>query len=699
LKPPFTVALVRRPVLALIAFCFAVFAVSLYSQIVPEPDLNGVRAGEEFRTGIQAYNRYAYNEAIRAFESALAYRPGEALIHEWLGRAYYKSGLEEIALRQWERAAERYGTGRDEALLTLARVEAVAARRSQLVSMAETSRFVEGGIFPGAEGDVMRFRQPTAILPLADGTAWVAAYTSNEIVRLDPNGVIRERLRGPLGGFDRPYDVVRGLDGRLYVSEFRGGRLSILDEAGQWQAHVGGKGRGPGDLIGPSSLTVDDAGYVYVVEYGNRRISKFSPDGEFIHHFGQKDGIFPGFLSPTGITYLRGRVFVVDGAKRTIYTFDTDGVYQGVFLDEGLDAPESLRLWDDHTFLLTDTRRLLLIDVDSAIIREAGLAGNRSTRILDANFDQNGSILAANFDANEVAVMQSVDELASGLFVQIDRIVTEDFPDVTLDISVSDRKGRPIVGLSDQNFLLSEGQGETLAQVARQTLLGSLDRDPRADIVIVMERSGETAALREDLAAAVRDIYNAVQGTDITIAGIVSAGENPERERFDLANPSTLPVAARGAQASYSPRWRFDSAIRLAAADLLPLAKKRALVFVSSGSLGALSFEQYSITETAAYLKTADIGFYPVVVGQAPVSDDIEYLANATDGRITRLYAPEGVGGTVKSIAGRSSGSYLLRYRSSLSSDFGRAFLPIEAEVYLLERSGRDRAGYFAPLS
>jgi DNA-binding beta-propeller fold protein YncE len=699
LKTRFSFALAKRPFPLLIALCLAVFAASLYSQIVPEPDLNGVRAGEEFRIGIQAYNRYAYNEAIRAFESALSYRPSEALILDWLGRAYYKSGLEEIALRQWERAAELYGTGRDEALLALARIEAVSARRSQLVSMAETSRFVEGGVFSGAEDGVMRFRQPTAVLPCVDGSAWVSAYTSNEIVRLDPNGVIRERLRGPLGGFDRPYDVVRGLDGRLYVSEFRGGRLSILDEAGRWQAHIGGKGRGPGSLIGPSSLTVDDAGYVYVVEYGNRRISKFSPDGEFIHNFGQKDGIFSGFLSPTGIAYMRGRIYAVDEAKKAIYTFDTDGIYQGVFLDEGLDAPESLRLWDDHTFLLADTRRLLLIDVDSAIIQEAGLAGNRGTRIIDANFDQNGGILAANFDTNEVAVMQSIDELASGLFVQIDRIVTESFPEVTLDVSVSDRKGRPVVGLSDRNFLLSEGQGETLAQVAGQTLLGSLDRDPRADIVIVVERSSETAALREDLAAAVRDIYNAVQGTDITIAGIVSAGENPERERFDPTIPTSLTVAARGPQASYSPRWRFDSAIRLAAADLFPLAKKRALVFVSSGNLGALSFEQYSITETAAYLKNAGIGFYLVVVGQTPVSDDLEYLAKATAGRITRLYAPEGVGGTVKSIAGRSSGSYLLRYHSSLPSDFGRAFLPIEAEVYLLERSGRDRAGYFAPLS
>jgi DNA-binding beta-propeller fold protein YncE len=493
--------------------------------------------------------------------------------------------------------------------------------------------------------------------------------------------------------------VVRGLDGRLYVSEFRGGRLSILDQAGRWQAHAGSKGFKSGELIGPSSLTVDEAGYVYVVEYGNQRVSKFSPDGAFVHNFGQKDGLFPGFLSPTGIAYRDGQLFVADNLKKTIYVFDTDGMYLGIFLDEGLESPESIRLWDDNTFLLADARRVLLVDVHSAIIREAGLAGNRSTRIIDASFDQNGNILAANFDTNEVAVMQSVDELASGLFVQIDRIVTENFPTVTIDLSVTDRKGRPIVGLRDTNFLLSEGQGGSMAQVAEQSLLGSLDLDNRADITIVVERSAATGTLREDLAAAFRDIFNAVAGTDITVTSVISAGINPEREQYDPASPSSLGAAARGRAADYTPRWRFDSAIRLAADDILPRSKKRAVIFVTSGTLGENAFEQYTITELAAYLKNNQTGFYPVVIGQNPVDDDLAYLTEATHGTVLRLYAPAGIDAAIKSIAARNSGSYLLQYRSSLPTDFGRAFLPIEAEVYILERSGRDRAGYFAPLS
>ncbi len=72
-------------------------------------DINAMNAASEFRIGIQAYNRYAFNEAILSFERALAFRPGEAVIMDWLGKSYYRSGFENTALRQWRAAADAYG--------------------------------------------------------------------------------------------------------------------------------------------------------------------------------------------------------------------------------------------------------------------------------------------------------------------------------------------------------------------------------------------------------------------------------------------------------------------------------------------------------------------------------------------------------------------------------------------------------------
>jgi len=71
--------------------------------------------------------------------------------------------------------------------------------------MAEDQvRFVESGRYPAKQGDQFLYRQPSAVLPLPDGSVWVVAYGSNEILRIDVNGIIKQRMRGPLMALTGP---------------------------------------------------------------------------------------------------------------------------------------------------------------------------------------------------------------------------------------------------------------------------------------------------------------------------------------------------------------------------------------------------------------------------------------------------------------------------------------------------------------
>jgi DNA-binding beta-propeller fold protein YncE len=521
------------------------------------------------------------------------------------------------------------------------------------------------------------------VLPLEDGSSWVVAYGSNELVRIDVNGVIRERIRGPLNGFDRPYDMVRGPDGRYYVSEYRGNRISILSPQGVWLGYIGSRGRGPGQFVGPQNLSVDEDGYLYVVDYGNRRILKFDPDGVFILALGQRGGGFPGLVSPTGLAAGGGVIYAADGVRRQIYRFDSNGTYLGPLEAEGLRGPESLKFTEDGLLLAADTNRVIIIDPQSSVVREAGLVGSRNVRIVGADADRNGNILAANFSGDEVSVLTRMDDMASGLFVQIERVVSERFPEISVEIQVQDRSRRPIVGLEARNFLLSENGGA----VSEQRFLGAAHLSGQSDIALLMERSPAALAYRDDMAVAARDAAAAATGVIV-----VSAGEQPVLSSGGIAE------AARGSAASYSPRWHFDQGLRLAATSLLSGEKKRAVVFITTGILGNEAFSQYGLSELAAYLANNDIVFYAVLLGNAPPGPEIQYLCARTGGAVLPLYRSSGIGPEITSLKSSPSGSYTLRYRSSLPTDFGRAYLPVEAEVYLLDRSGRDGRGYFAPL-
>jgi DNA-binding beta-propeller fold protein YncE len=671
---------------------------ALYAQDVPirpGPITGGtgaasLSAAEEFRLGVHAYNRFSYNEAILSFERALSFRPGEPLILDWLGRAYYRSGFEDTAVRQWRAALDLYGRNTGVGMLLGARIETVANRRFLSPIANDEVRYVGSGRLPGKIEEISLYRQPTSILANNDGTVWVVAYGSNEIVKIDVNGIIRDRKRGPLNGFDRPYDLTRGLDGRMYVSEYRGGRVSILNSNGDWLAYIGSKGLGEGQFVGPQNLTVDEDGYLYVVDYGNSRISKFDPDGVYILSFGYKNAQFPGLLSPTGIAAYNSKIYIAENAAKAIYMFDPNGNYLGRLAAQGLKNPESLRFLSDGTILAADSNRILQINPDSAIVRELGLAGGERVRIVCAEMDNNGSILVANFDAGEVSLLTRFDDLASGLFVQIRNIDAQQFPKVIIELTVEDRLRRPIMGLDNNNFLLTEDS----IPVAEQTLYIPGFRYSGADISLLVERSDITARMRDDLTAASRDINRAIQEMgNSKIVSVISAAAQPRREQ----HANSLENAVRGSSDN-TARWRFDLGLRLAATDLLTAAPKRAVVYIGSGGLGDLAFEQYSLSEMAAYLANNCIVFNAIIIGGGQVSAELEYLCTETGGKAMQLYRPQGIGELIKSAAGVPSGLYSFTYNSRLPTDFGRAWLPVEAEVYLMERSGRDNTGYFAPI-
>jgi len=178
------------------------------------------------------------------------------------------------------------------------------------------------------------------------------------------------------------------------------------------------------------------------------------------------------------------------------------------------------------------------------------------------------------------------------------------------------------VGLEGRNFFLTE-QG---SQVSEQAFLGASYLTTESNLSVVIERSPQTVDLATDLGTALRDT---VASTD-RVVSVVSAFEQPVKERID--GQKNMAIAARGNVAAYTPAWRFDLALRLAASDLLTQGKKRGVVFIGSGQLGQKAFTRYGLTELADYLANNGIKFYAVMVGNGPVDKELTYLCKQTGG-------------------------------------------------------------------
>lgn len=67
-----------------------------------------------------------------------------------------------------------------------------------------------------------------------------------------------------------------GVDGRIYVAQLTGCRVSVVDVDTGDIEHLDTRG---GDIIGPDDLVFDDAGNLFVTEFTESRVSMRAPDG------------------------------------------------------------------------------------------------------------------------------------------------------------------------------------------------------------------------------------------------------------------------------------------------------------------------------------------------------------------------------------------------------------------------------------
>ena len=657
---------------------------------VPE---QGIRTGEEgfaaeeFRRGVQAFYKGSYNDAIVQFEKALSYLPNDNLILEWLGKAYYKAGMEGTALSYWQIASDNgYG-----GLLLDNKIEVVKERRVTGDSSDKLMRLSESGSFSGTVNDNLIFSGPVSVLPDYDGSFWVTAYASNELLKITLNGKVVERITGPLTGFDRPLDIIRLLDGNLLLSESAGDRLALLSEKGKFIKYIGSKGRGVGNVVGPQFLAQDSLGRIYVTDYGNRRVDVFDSEGNGLFFFGGKSGDFNGLKCPTGIAVVEDSIFVADEDTGCIYEFDRSGNYlRNLVEKDTFDKPEAIKLWQG-SLIVTDKNKIVSVDYSTGSIFEYARTGNAPSRVTAAVPDVNNNVIVTDITANEIYIMSKVQELVGGLFVQIEQVDASRFPEVTVEVKVENRHRQPVVGLELENFYFTENK----RTVSNLQFIGSAANNTYADITIIIDRSNSMNNYSAEIETAVKEIAASMNGRGTL--RVISAGAIPVTEYTgspDYVSDFTM-EALKNPSAKAVPA---DLAIRLAANDLINAAKKRAIIMISDGSVSESSFAKYTLSELSAYLGNNAIDFSLIQVSQGAVSREYDYLINNSSGELYYVFRPEGLGSIVKDIINLPQGTYQLKYVSALQKNFGEAYLPVEAEVYLMNRSGRDESGYFAPL-
>ncbi len=686
---------------AIVSLVLLGFAVSLAAQPI---DLDDANAREEFRFGVQVYHASRFNDAIVAFTRALAFTPDNLTIREWLGRAYYRSGLEDAAMAEWEIVADEGGAG----AYLLSRIDTMNYRQGVMPFQERDLTLARSQLIDARSGERRLFQRPAGIDTDDRGDLFVVSLGTQEILRITPNGRVRERISGGLSGLNRPFDLVHH-EGSLFVTEYGADRVSILGQGFGKELMFGGTGLGEGQLLGPQFIAIDQGEFVYVTEWGNRRVSKFTVEGEFLQTIGTPSRFFDGLQHPSGIAVRDQIVYVADR--------DDEGVALHLFDESGnhlqrIDLPlteddaaensmngavvEDLAWYDDQYLLIAAGRQVLLFDPDSETV-ESLIDDAERTRVISATRDANGRVIVTDFDADEVAIFEPEGALYSGLDVQIERIITREFPRIALQVAVHDRDGNPLVGLTEENFIVSE-DGVPATEIAVESSGQSVERLEVS--ALLQPRSGRDYGA--DLGTAAADLAATLQSKDSL--QFFLAGEQPRELVSGSASQERIQRVVREAVVDdqnlfEQDRIQLDRSIRAAATPMLDGDLRRDLVLIGDGRVTDGSFEEYGVEEIAAFLGNNGIRFHAILTEQHSPDGEIDYLVDQTGGSLRYLYEPEGIAPLIDSVRSRPVGRYWITLDARQDADFGRRYFEMSVETRLFVRSGRDELGFFGPSS
>jgi DNA-binding beta-propeller fold protein YncE len=232
------------------------------------------------------------------------------------------------------------------------------------------------------------FNQPTGIAISPQGDAYVVDSLNHRVQRFDATGQflgqVGQQGKGD-GEFNEPWGIAVDKQGNVYVADTWNHRIQVFTADlrfvrrwGEFSNGVGMPKGGEGNFYGPRGIAVDEQGYVYVTDTGNKRVQKFDSQGRFVASFGGVGSEAGQLSEPVGIQVDQaGNIYVADTWNRRVQIFNSSFQFLSQF---------SIYGWESQGVL---NKPFLALEEGGNIIVVSDPENHRLLR-----FSQNGALLA-----------------------------------------------------------------------------------------------------------------------------------------------------------------------------------------------------------------------------------------------------------------------------------------------------------------
>ncbi len=188
--------------------------------------------------------------------------------------------------------------------------------------------------------DTFRVKSAHGLRVGPDGNLWCVDVEGHVVFKMSPDGRVLMVLGNRQGvpgnndaqdAFNRPTNLAFLPNGNFYVSDgYVNSRVIEFTPEGEYIRHWGRKGSGDGEFNLVHDVVVDSRGRVYVADRTNERIQVFDEEGKFLAKW-------TGIGAPWGLAYSPGEqaIYMCDGKYNRISKLNLEGQVLGVLSSWG----------------------------------------------------------------------------------------------------------------------------------------------------------------------------------------------------------------------------------------------------------------------------------------------------------------------------------------------------------------------------
>lgn len=662
---------------------------------------------KELIRGVHYYNQERYDASIASFRTSLNTNPTDKFIRYWYSKALYKAGYMSLAINEWLNITRM---GYEDAII-LSKINKYYT--ANIEDTKDTfSNFIYLKAFSTNANFMKNINQPIQLKVLDDGTIYVLDYSDSSLKRFDANGnLIKKISQGkrlensqlnwwgkavqfvtrvyPYEKLENPRGFAIDIDNNIYIANTKKDKIFKYDSEGNYITNIGISGISNGQLLGPNSVYADNYGRLYVSDSGNNRIVVFDINGNYLFNFGKLGENEGEFFSPAGIVVNNNNIYVADTGNKRIQKFDISGNYISTIKHEMFKEPRGLSFSSDGNLFIADGSKVYYYDINANSFTLFNNSERYTTTPTSIAEDKNGAIYLSDFMSGRIDVYTRKEEYYANLDVFLDKQYLSKFPVVVSSVTVRDRLANPVIGLTADNFYITEND-----LTEHKVALYDAPELYQYRFIYLIEDSAAAKNYEGRLKEEISNFTLSLTNNDEVLVIHYNDGVY-KSENYSQANLRIIENANsfRFSGGNSALGEAYYEAIR----QSLNSFKKTAIIHFSVSDIDDNAFISMDFNDLSSFAKNNAVSLNQVYLGLNKNNYFLDFISKNTYGYIINGDSSINYREAINNIKNINFGRYYIYYSSYKNIRESGQYRAIKVRVQYRDMFGEEESGYIVP--